>query len=82
MLTEEELIENLAIHLSDYKWSESELIRMLTKLVDSINSTRQSERRANGSNSKTKELCPECGEDSFEDFGTYKRCRICDSKFF
>ena len=69
MLTEKELIENLAIHLCDAKWSEDELIRMLTKLVDSINSTRLSERRDNGSNSKAKEFLGEC------------QCTLCGKTF-
>ena len=57
-MTEEELIENVIIwYRNNVPMMTSKSAKELTKEYLSINSTRRSERRADGSNSKAKEVC-------------------------
>ena len=57
----------------------SELIsNMINDYLKSINSTRRSERRAIGSNSKAKEICPFCQSNKIHSFTLiHSKCKDC-----
>ena len=61
-MKKEELIENVIIwYRNNVPMMSTKSAKELTKEYLSINSTRRSERRADGSNSKAKEVCPKTG---------------------
>ena len=74
-----ELIDEYAMKLAINDLPMAYIKKTLTELVEkSINSTRRSERRAIGSNSKAKEICPFCQSNKIHSFTLiHSKCKDC-----